>query len=160
MAAVGASPYYLFDRPYFEGLRDELGSGLQLFVAEHDGEVVAASLFLHHGDFLQYHLSASDPDSRDLPASKLIIDAARKWGVQVGAKILHLGGGVGSQEDSLWRFKKGFSDRRHTFSVWKHVVSPELYEELIAKRARRLGVPSRELSASGFFPAYRAGAGQ
>ena len=156
MERVGASDYYLFDRAYFEPLRDKLGLGLQLFVAELDGQIISASLFFHHNHIIQYHLSGSDDSFRHLAASKLIIDATRQWGITVGAKTLHLGGGVGAQRDGLWRFKKGFSDRTHTFSVWKYIVIPEQYQGLIAKRSRYLGVDAQQLVGSGFFPAYRA----
>jgi hypothetical protein len=66
--------------------------------------------------------------------------------------VLHLGGGRGGAEDSLFRFKAGFSDRRHAFATWRWVVRPEAYERLCAAR-RAAGGPE---PPAGFFPAYRA----
>ena len=71
---------------------------------------------------------------------------------------MHLGGGVGSREDSLLHFKKGFSDRRHVFSTWRWVVEPDAYRSLCDRNDRRnaeLGAPSPSCD---YFPRYRCSA--
>jgi hypothetical protein len=77
---------------------------------------------------------------------KLILDEARLLGNQTTAKSLHLGGGVGgSDEDSLFRFKSGFSKDFKEFSVWKFIVNEEIYEDL-----------SKDKVCTDFFPLYRS----
>jgi sugar O-acyltransferase (sialic acid O-acetyltransferase NeuD family) len=68
---------------------------------------------------------------------------------------MHLGGGVGSREDSLFHFKMGFSDRRHMFPTWRWVVEPDAYREL-CDRGVRGNVEHRVRWTSGeYFPQYR-----
>ena len=133
MHRAEAARYYFFDQQYFSALRDALGDKLALFVAELEGNICSAALFVHNQDIVQYHLSGSDNAYRKLAPAKLIIDTAREWGNEIGAKFLHLGGGVGSQEDSLFQLKAGFSPNRHPFFIWKWIVQPNVYEELVAE---------------------------
>jgi hypothetical protein len=41
-------------------------------------------------------------------------------------RLFHLGGGFGgSDEDSLFYFKSGFSDYRCEYKIWQMIVDPE-----------------------------------
>jgi len=79
---------------------------------------------------------------------KLIIDAMRKMGTERMCKYLHLGGGVGNKEDSLFKFKAGFSDSWHSFKIWKYIVNHEIYQLLDKKQKTQLN--------NEFFPEYRS----
>jgi hypothetical protein len=81
-----------------------------------------------------------------------MLDFARRSFAARGARVLHLGSGLGGREDSLLLFKAGFSDRRHPFRSWRLVVAPELYRRLCDRRAT-----TRDAAAApdGFFPLYR-----
>ena len=63
-----------------------------------------------------------------------MLDTVRLWATERGARVLHLGGGVGSKADSLFQFKAGFSDRRHLFHIWRWIVQPDIYERLCRQR--------------------------
>jgi hypothetical protein len=71
------------------------------------------------------------------------------WGSENGYKILHLGGGVGSNEDGLLAFKKSFyrKDLR-TFHIGKKIFITDTYNELVQMRDKNI--------ESNFFPKYRA----
>lgn len=153
MDRVGAAERYFYDKLYFHQLREALGGRLKLFVAEHGGTVCSGALFVHTGKIVQYHLSGSAPDSGRLAPSKLVLDEARQWANSANAQLLHLGGGVGSQEDSLFRFKAGFSPTRHRFFVWKWIVLPEVCGELV--RVTRDRSADCTDTTVDFFPAYR-----
>ena len=157
MEKVGADQRYSFDRSYFLRLREALGERLELFVAELEGVVCSAALFVHTGDTIQYHLSGSNPDYAKLAPSKLVLDEARLWGNATGARFLHLGGGVGSNKDNLFLFKAGFSPLRHKFFVWRWIVLPEVYSQLVDARRAWLTENGQELAATEFFPLYRTG---
>jgi hypothetical protein len=157
MQKVDADQRYLFDRCHFLRLREALGERLQLFVAELGSVVCSAALFVHTGNIIQYHLSGSDPDYAKMAPSKLVLDEARLWGNATGAHFLHLGGGVGSSEDSLFLFKAGFSPLRHKFLVWRCIVLPDVYSRLVDARRAWLAENGQELAATDFFPLYRAG---
>lgn len=155
MQRVAADAHYFFDSAYFDGLRATLGDRLHLFVAELDNVVCSAALFVHTNDIIQYHLSASADEYLRHAPSKLIIDEARKWGQSVGARWLHLGGGVGSQEDNLFRFKAGFSRIRQPFYIWKWVVQSDIYAQLIQERHRWYADDEKLATLNDYFPAYR-----
>lgn len=154
MRAVGAASYYFFPDSYFEALRHQLQGRVKLFFAELEGEPVAASLFFHCGNVIQYHLSGSNPALGRVRAmgTKLIIDSVRRWGSKNGFHWLHLGGGLGARQDSLFLFKAGFSDLRCDHYVVNCVIKPDVYRELVR---RRFGADATEATTNGWFPAYR-----
>src|SRR5581483_4813579 len=134
MKRVKATEDYAFSREYFDSLRVALGDCLNLFVVKLGSGVLAAGLFTKVGDIIQYHLGGSASDRMQFAASKLLMDSVRLWGNARRAKVFHLGGGVGSREDSLYLFKTGFSDRRHKFKVWKHILLPDFYRLAVEQR--------------------------
>ena len=69
-----------------------------------------------------------------------------------GFETLHLGGGLGSREDSLFQFKKSFNrTSSNVFSVGKKCFNKEVYEYLVSIRHNTFGL---DLSSE-FFPLYR-----
>jgi hypothetical protein len=145
MRRRNAAPEYVFSRDYLSGLWQQLRGHVHLGVVEVDGSIVCAGLFGESNGIVQYHLSGTDDQALKLSPLKILINYARRWATQRGATVLHLGGGVGSTQDSLMHFKAGFSDRRHLFKTWHVVLDEQQYTELSGK----------ELGPTGFFPAYR-----
>ena len=155
MIRLGANERYLFSRTYFERLKQALGDRLHLFVAILDDVICAASMFIHTDSIVQYHLSGSHHAYSHLAPAKLLVDEARKWGVDIGARILHLGGGVGSKADSLFQFKAGFSSQFHPFSVWHKIIYPDFYDQLTEARINWLAQQGHIMRGSDHFPSYR-----
>lgn len=158
MIRAGASKRYYFSRRYFDRLREALDGHIHLFAAEKDGEICSAALFVETKGIVQYHLSGSHAAYRNLAPSKLVLDEARIWANQIGAHCLHLGGGVGSHNDDLFRFKAGFSRKRHQFFVWNWIVNPSQYNDLVKPTVESSQGCGRSGDASAFFPLYRGGA--
>jgi hypothetical protein len=157
MERVNADNYYFFNQSYFDALREALGNHIHLFVAKQSNTIISGALFTLQGDIVEYHLSGSSTDQLHHAASKLVIDEARLWAIKQGAQVFHLGGGLGSQEDSLFLYKSGFSKRRHRFKIWKHIVNIELYRKAVEQRQDKLTEQGLQLRLDGFFPAYRSG---
>lgn len=155
MRRAQAKPYYFFPRAYFEQLKDALGEQLLLGCAEFQGTICSGALFLLTGKVMQYHLSGSDPGFGKLAPAKVVLDEARLLGKARGAKVLHLGGGVGSSEDNLFKFKAGFSPLRSKYYVWKCIVEPEMYMTLVQARRNESG-NSESDATHNFFPLYRS----
>lgn len=156
MDRVGASKRYYFDPEYFQRMKRLVDSELRLFYVEWHGELCSAALFMRTCDLVQYHLSASDPRFAKYAPTKLLIDEARLWAASVGARYLHLGGGVGSQQDQLFQMKSGFSNLRHRFCVWNWVVDPNTYEYLVQRHVSSDTVTdNRQDHNRDFFPLYR-----
>jgi hypothetical protein len=158
MKRVSAPGSYLFDDEYFEVLAHELGEALNLFVAIIDGSVAAAGLYTLCDGIVQAHLGGMRSEYMKLSPTRLLDDTARLWGHASGARVFHLGGGVGGREDSLFQYKTGFSDRRHQFRTWRWIVEPEIYRELCARRHRSDEQQGVTAGAGDFFPAYRRAA--
>lgn len=156
MTKVEAAHHYFFDRNYFASLRRALGDRLSLFVATVGGDVASAALFTETPRIVQYHLSGSDARFRKLAPSKLVLDEAASWAKAEHARVLHLGGGLGSHHDTLFLFKAGFSHTRHRFFVWRWIGMPDVYDDLVARTVAALGPEAASRITSGYFPAYRA----
>ena len=151
MARRSAAPFYYFADRHFDRLRDALGESLNLCVVEKDGAVAAAGLFVETDGIVQYHLSGTGDAFSAVQPTKLMMHFVRGWAKARGNRVLHLGGGVGGQSDSLLQFKIGFSPLRHAFTTLRMVIDEQEYGRLVAARNARLDPDAR----SGYFPLYR-----
>ncbi len=141
-----ASPFYFFSAAYWEALA-RLGEGLVLVNVRRGEELAASVLCLAGSPWLHYHLGGASDEGRRLGASHLALLTAAGWGQALGYEALHLGGGVGGQEDSLFDYKRRFApEDLVTASVGKAVHDEEAYRRLA-------GVT--EIDFGGYFPAYR-----
>jgi hypothetical protein len=151
MERRSAATYYFFDDAYFDDLRAALGDRLVLSVVEAGGDVAAAALFVETSGIVQYHLSGADAAFAHVQPTKLLIHFVCTWARERGDTSVHLGGGVGAQDDSLLLFKAGFSPLRHPFRTLRIVVDEGEYRRLVAVRDPTLDPDARD----GFFPLYR-----
>lgn len=148
MQRVQASKKYFFDKNYFYNFLKNKCFQNKLLLAKNDGIICAGAIFTVTNKIMQYHLAGTTEQFiKDTPM-KLILDEARLLGNNLKLDFLHLGGGVGgSDEDSLFRFKSGFSDYRCIYQIWRMIVDDENYKNLIEE--------SGAASNSTFFPLYR-----
>ena len=153
-----AQRFYFFEAAYFEVLARELGSALHLFVVLFGNEVAAASLATICNGVVQDHLGGTRDGFLHHSPDRLVVDTERLWASDSGARVHHLGGGVGSHQDSVFQYKAGFSSRRHTFSTWCYVVEPAAYHELCRQKAYWNGANGLHASSPDYFPAYRCSA--
>lgn len=152
MQRVGAAEDYYFSDGYFEDLRTQLGDRIHL-VSIHapSGEVAAAALNLGTGEFLQGHLSGTLGPYMRLSPSVTLYHAGALWAKEQGFRFFHVGGGVGgSNSDSLFQFKSGFSRHRADTYTLRMVLNPHRYQWLLERSGREGHDPS------GWFPPYRA----
>lgn len=154
MQKDNAEEYYYFKRPFYESIDHDLHDNYELFYAVYEGRPIAMSIMIFANGRLNYHLSGSDINYRNLAPSNLLLYKAALWGYEQGMKTFHLGGGVGSGEDNLFKFKiafNRFSD--YQFSIGKQVFDQEKYDELI--KLRRESDTNFD-ETSHYFPLYRA----
>jgi lipid II:glycine glycyltransferase (peptidoglycan interpeptide bridge formation enzyme) len=105
---------------------------------------------------VQYHLGGTRTKFLPQSPTTMMFDYIMKWGKQRENKYLNLGGGLGSNRDSLYHFKSGFSDRSAPFMTMQSIINKKLYTELIHSRATTLNRPIAEFEQISFFPAYRS----
>jgi hypothetical protein len=148
-----AGDFYRFAAEDLAFLRKALPGQLHLLLTRKGDEVVAGGLFTESSGIVQAHLMGTA--SAHLPTSpgKALLDGAQRWARAQGHRVLHLGGGRGGRRDSLFRFKREFSRRRHTFSIGRWILDAPAYADL----CRRRGFRDESLTGvDGYFPAYRA----
>ena len=143
-----AEEYYYFKPEFYTSVLEELPHNAQVFWAEKDGMIIAASIMLAANGRMNYHLSGSLREYSNLAATNLLLYEAALWGYTNSYKTLYLGGGVGSGEDSLFKFKRAFykGDLNH-FYIGKKILNQEKYILLLNMR---------ESIDTEFFPKYRA----
>lgn len=149
-----AEDYYYFKSPFYESIHNNLNANYEMFYAMYDGRPIAMSIMIFANGRLNYHLSGSDIEYRNLAPSNLLLYKAALWGCEHGFKTFHLGGGVGSGEDSLYKFKAAFNkNSNYQFSIGKEIFDQEKYEELVMIRKES---DSNFDESSHYFPLYRA----
>lgn len=145
----GAEDYYYFSQEFYESMLRALPENAQMFWAEKDGTVIAASIMLEGNGFMNYHLSGSLREYSSLAPTNLLLYKAALWGCEHGLRTLYLGGGVGSGEDSLFKFKRAFyKSELHRYYIGRKVFDPDVYQELTMMRAD-------SIENVNFFPVYR-----
>ena len=149
-----AEEYYYFKRPFYESIHNDLRDNYELFYAKLEDKIIAMSIMIYANGRLNYHLSGSDIEYRNLAPSNLLLYKAALWGCEKGMKTFLLGGGVGSGEDNLYKFKAAFNKvSDYQFSIGKQVFDQQKYDELV--KIRRESDPNFD-ETSHYFPLYRA----
>lgn len=144
-----AEDYYYFGEKFYESVLEDLPENAQVFFAEKDGVVIAASIVLSANHKMNYHLSGSLREYSNLAPTNLLLYKAALWGHANGYHTLYLGGGVGSGEDGLFKFKRAFyKGDLHHFFIGKKIIDERLYNSLLEIRGEKV--------QSNFFPLYRA----
>ncbi|NUQ61539.1 MAG: GNAT family N-acetyltransferase [Pirellulales bacterium] len=153
MRSVAAADSYFFSRQYFYELKDVLDGALHLGTVRIGDSLACAGLFSEVGGIVEAHLVGSRREFARQEPMKLMMDFARRWAKDRGNRVLHLGGGRGAANDSLFQFKAGFSKLRSDFLSWRAITDMAKYNALVGRWTERHGVEPDGPEA--FFPAYR-----
>ena len=149
-----AEEYYYFGDEFYESIHKDLHDNYEMFYAVLNGEIIAMSIMLLANKQMHYHLSGSMIEYRNLAPSNLLLYKAALWGYEQGFKSFHLGGGVGSGEDNLYKFKAAFNRYSDCqFSIGKEIYDLKMYNDLVSKRVACDFDFNKD---SNFFPLYRA----
>lgn len=148
-----AEEYYYFGEKFYESIDKDLTDNYEIFYAVYEEKIIAMSIMIFANGKLNYHLSSSDVEYRNLAPSNLLLYKAALWGCEQGMKTFHLGGGVGSGVDNLFKFKIAFNTKSdYQFSIGKEIFNQQKYDELVELRAASDSNFDRK---SKFFPVYR-----
>lgn len=149
-----ADEYYYFQEPFYRALHDGLSGNYEMFYATYNGQIIAMSIMIFANKQMHYHLSGSLSEIRHLAPSNLLLYKAALWGYEQGFKTFHLGGGVGCEEDGLYKFKAAFNKKSDCqFSIAKMVFDEDKYNHLVDERASK---DVKFNKKSNFFPLYRS----
>ena len=153
MQHAHASDFYFLSEDFFRNTLHNLKDNAFMLIAEFEGVIAAASLFLFSENMMHYHFSgknSADPHVAKANGTTVILCEAAKIASEKGIKEFHLGGGVGGAlNDPLFEFKKDFSKQTRTFYISKDIENEPVYLDI----CKKIGMnPEKET----FFPAYRA----
>ena len=149
MTRVGAKDYYYFNDEYFFNLLKSTEFECNLLLAYFDDEITSGILLTYSNNIVQFHLAATKADYLHDGPMKVLIDEATLLGRERGMYYLHLGGGLGGEEDSLFEFKSGFSDLFLNFKTWRFMADEASYDSIVEARGLT------NYSNTEFFPLYR-----
>jgi serine/alanine adding enzyme len=151
MDRQGALGGYYFPPEYFVSFLERLPDNSRILLAELDGQVIAATLYLHDNADAYSYLGGADHSFQRARPTNAIVDEMIRWSRAEGKQRLVLGGGY-APGDGILRFKASFSPRRADFRVYRHVHMPDAYAALREAWRDRYGTAGDEA----FFPPYRA----
>lgn len=153
MRGDNAEDYYFFKTPFYDSIANDLNSNYEIFFATHEDKIISIAIMIFANNQMHYHLSGSLREYRSLAPSNLLLYKAALWGYEQGYKTFHLGGGVGSGEDPLYKFKAAFNrNSDYRFAIGKSVIDIDTYNELLQLR----GFSDEEITSISYFPQYRA----
>lgn len=149
-----AEKYYYFEKEFYDSIVSDMPNNWEMFYALLDGKIIAMSIILFCNGMMHYHLSGSLLEYRKLNATNLILYEAAVYGAKHGYSKFHLGGGVGSGDDPLYKFKKSFNKNSdNQFSISKDIFDKEVYQKIVSLRKKNDLSFNEE---SSFFPLYRS----
>ena len=152
MTRDNADEYYYFDIEFYKSILNDLKDNAMWFYTKIDDEIASIAIFLYENGKMHYHLSASREKFKSFAPSNLMIYEAAMWACKNGYSELHLGGAIGSGEDSLYKFKKSFyRGEDKEFWIGKRIFNNELYEKMLNIRKNEENFNSE----SSYFPQYR-----
>lgn len=149
MKRVGASDYYMFTAAYFTRLLTSSEYDSKLMLVYFNGEVVSGGVLICTNKIMQMHLMSTRTEHLSLSPPKLVIDESSVLGRTLGYEFINLGGGLNFKEDSLYKWKSGFTKLFLPYNSWRYVVNQQVYDRLLAKKDID---PALEVD---FFPLYR-----
>ena len=135
MDKLEADGFYYFAPQYYDQLKNSIQNKF-LGIVKHEGKVVAGAIFFYQLPYGHYHLAGSDKSALKLSPNNYLLWEAAKELTRRGVKHFHLGGGTdGSEENSLYQYKRKFSKHEYQFALGKMIFNPSLYEDICAEWA-------------------------
>jgi len=111
MRRKGAAEHWIYYPGFFYEVLRELGPRRAVLFFTYVGQdLECACIVLYGGGTAYYHWAARRGEAPDVGAGHFQIFTVANWLRYQGYRRLHLGGGL-TAEDSLFTFKKGFSDK-------------------------------------------------
>lgn len=131
MKRLNAEKFYFFDENYYKKFMNYFTGNAFLGTVRKDDRLLCAALFMYSKEYGHYHLEGSDHHYSSLGANNLLLWKTALEFHALNVKEFHLGGGYDSSEDnSLLKFKKAFSDDYRSFHIGKMIFNMNKYNEL------------------------------
>lgn len=137
MKSIGVDDYYHFHKEMFDLMVSSYWSDF-LFVVDDKNNRLATMILMIYGEYAHYHLSGRNAELADNSVNNYVLFEAIKTAKEKGAKFFHFGGGNNLDEhDSLFRFKKNFSNDYLDFYIGKRVHNQNVYDKIVNQWQRK-----------------------
>jgi len=146
MKIQNASSKYFFDLKFIKNHFNF--NNILVYCSNNENIVGASAIMLRSKNFMHYHLGSTNYEFKSSPLRAVLWHSVR-WAKENGCKIFHFGGGRG-ENDSLYNFKKGFSNDISPFHIGKIIFNQDYYDKL-----NSLNPYKEEIKE--YFPSYRLG---
>ena len=108
--------FVIRSKEYFEKMFDQLGSHIRLYVARHEGEIIAGTLAILYGNKVWYLYGASSNAKRNVMPNYLLQWEMIKWAIEGGCNLYDFTGvpyyNVETHPNyGVFKFKSGFNGR-------------------------------------------------
>ena len=101
---IGLSEY-----EYFKDLIYDFKEHARIYIAEYEGQALAAALAINYGKKVTYYYGASSNEKRNLMPCYLMQQTMIDWALETGCRKYDFGGVFNTTMDNgLYRFKEGF----------------------------------------------------
>lgn len=103
------------DYDYYKKIVDIYKDKARIYIAEHEGEPLAAALAINYGRKVTYFYGASSNNKRNLMPTYLMQQTMIEWAIETNCKDYDFGGVFNTTKDNgLYRFKEGFCRQEGT----------------------------------------------
>jgi len=150
MKRINAHDFYLFDEQYFTRLIQTDQYNCKLLLIYNGDEIVSGSVTMFTKGIIQAYLMGTKTTYLCNSPAKFLVNEICLLGRSLGMKYFNLGGGLGFKEDSLYDWKRGFSDLILDYKSWRYIVDPAKYNSMVLKSGNQNNY------SIDFFPLYRA----
>lgn len=131
MKKLNAEKFYFFDKSYYKEFTKAFTGKAFLGTVRKDDVLICAALFMYSKKYGHYHLEGSNQNYSNLGANNLLLWKTALELHNHNVKEFHLGGGYDSSENnSLFKFKKAFSNNYKDFYIGKLIFNKEKYTEI------------------------------
>jgi hypothetical protein len=128
---------YFFGDTYFYQLKERLIFNSVIASCLLENEIVSSLLIIYEREYAHCHLIGTLKDKKTIGVNNLLHHKVVRWCEDIGIKKLHLGGGrSNSEDDSLLRFKKNFSDKISDFYIGERILNHSMFEKLSLEWSR------------------------
>lgn len=146
-----AEQEYYFDKSFFKKL-NEMKENIVYFNVIYEEKVISTELVIYSPNNCYSYLGGTLSEYFDLRPNDFLKYEIIKWAYNKGIKNFILGGGYGSEDDGIYRYKKSFAPNGiYDFYIGKKIFDKEIYEKLVNIRQQ-----NEKIENTNFFPLYRA----
>lgn len=135
---LNSEDYYRFNKRYYESIKESLVKDSFLGLIYYCDKIISAIIYFQYGVYGHAHLGGSLAEYFNYCPNNFMFYKAALYFKSRGVKYFHFGGGTdGSEENSLYKFKKRFSKNEFDFYIGKMVVNEDVYRKACSEWENR-----------------------